>query len=146
MGWACDCRGVKTYTLATLLNTSGLNLGGYEFSNPIRLDSWKPPQTDGVYAILVQDVGSNEGWKVLYVGQTNNFAERGFPAAHHKYVCWKKQSTGKSPYVAIYWTFGMEGWRELIESKLIFMYDPLCNEVGCPRGMLSTIGKRNLNR
>ena len=110
----------------------GIVLGsGWEFSPPTLLAEWAPPARDGVYVILTLDSHAQSVVRVLYVGQTQNFEERGFPNGHHKAACWKKHAGGKPLYVATFLTFGLEGWRRRLEASLLQTYDPPCNDYGC---------------
>lgn len=103
----------------------------YEFSKPVKITKWEPPESRGLYAILVPDL-SVEGLplRAVYFGQTENFAERGFPKSHHKFEDWVKEAMEIDHlFIAIYSMPGStREERESIESKLINLYHPVCND------------------
>lgn len=64
---------------------------GVEFSGPVQIADWEPPQGAGVYVIMMP--GSQEGYyKLIYVGESENLADRGFYRSHHNFRCWMDQA------------------------------------------------------
>jgi len=107
-----------------------MTFGEYEFSEPVKITEWEPPESRGLYAILKPDLSSSPlPLKPIYFGQTKNFAERGFIKSHEKYPCWVKEvPEEKYISIAIYPMPGStEEERTAIEAELIKEYDPVCN-------------------
>jgi len=103
-------------------------IGGYEFGSPQFLDTWEPPSYGGIYAIILeQDPRDNpQMYTILYIGQTENFSERGINSMHPKYNCWKFNSNFKQLCVCIR-KVSSENERKEIEKSLIAEYAPVCN-------------------
>ena len=74
--------------------------------------------------------GRGRQWKILYVGQTENLAERGFPTGHHAYLKWTLEA-GVLGQLWISW-FGGPGFPEMqrrdLEARIIAEYNPPCND------------------
>ena len=108
-----------------------MTFGEYEFSKPVKIIEWEPPESSGLYAILKPDLSSSPlPVKPIYFGQTGNFAERGFLRSHEKYEDWLKEVPGEE-YLTIsicQMPGSTKEEREAIESKLIDEYHPVCND------------------
>jgi len=103
----------------------------YEFNEPVKITKWEPPESRGLYVILVPDLHV-EGLPLrpIYFGQSENFAERGFLKSHHKHEDWIKEAREiDNLFIAIYDMPGStKEEREAIESKLINLNHPVCND------------------
>ena len=73
-----------------------MTFGGYEFSDPVRIDRWDPPYRAGVYAILRRDYSHTPSYAVIYFGQSSNMSERGFVKSHHRYSCFVNTARAES--------------------------------------------------
>ncbi len=103
----------------------------YEFSEPVKITKWEPPESRGLYAILEPDLSAGHPpFKPIYFGQIENFAERGFIESHGKYPDWIKEAREiDNLFIAIYLMPGStEGERKAIETELIAQYQPACND------------------
>lgn len=104
--------------------------GKYEFSKPLKIIKWEPPELSGLYAILKPDIHA-EGLPVtpIYFGQTGNFAERGFIKSHEKYKDWIREAFEEEHiFIAIYlMPDSTEKERKVIEAELVKEYNPVCN-------------------
>lgn len=103
------------------------------FSSPIELRAWIPPQSAGLYAILTLTSGLKfmpDQWNLIYLGETGNFSERGFPACHHAYSRWVEAAgSSQNLFVAIFrMPLSTQLNRQLLERQLIEEYRPLCNK------------------
>lgn len=113
-----------------------LNILGYEFREPIGLYGVSLPAIPAVYIILTIRSGQ---WKVLYVGETEDLAERGIPFGHHAHWKWMLEA-GPTGQLWISWLGGpgfSEVLRRHLESRIIQMYNPPCN--GTPQPRLSDL-------
>ena len=110
--------------------------GSHIFQSPEPLFLWFAPETAGLYAILVLDPASEAmPYRVIYFGETGNFADRGFPTGHEKYQDWFDHShglgaglSGAGLYIAIKpMPYSAANSRKAIEQALIEHYQPVCN-------------------
>lgn len=109
-----------------------MRLGNYEFTDPWPLNIWTPPDFPGIYAILARDPTSPENrYRLIYIGESENLAERGFPSSHHRYNCWVREA-GHDLNLYVSWMMSTEyqDLRRLTEQELIRQYDPVCNRTG----------------
>jgi hypothetical protein len=102
------------------------------FSGPFQLTYWAPSPGAGLYAILKYTNGlllGPTGWTVLYVGETGDFAERGFPSGHHAYQRWVKEAGAvDNLYVATFtMPYSTPEQRRSVEQQLLSEYAPPCN-------------------
>jgi len=104
-------------------------VGDIRFDGPYLLSTWKPPQRAGVYVIMMKDVYRLGKDKILYVGESSNFSERGFLTNHHKYDCWLKYAgSADNLYICVHlMPNSTHQQRKAIESALIEQYKPICN-------------------
>ena len=109
----------------------GSNFGGYEFDSPIKLVRWIAPYRAGIYLISVLDSKSYPPFRPVYVGESENMTESGFIWSHHKYQCWINQVDNISNlYIsALPLPKSTKKERAEIKSKLISLYDPICNHI-----------------
>lgn len=103
-----------------------------QFSGPSLLKYWTPPKTSGLYAILSFSNGlllKPNTWSVLYIGETGDLSDRGFPTSHHAYQRWISASgSSDNLYIAAYLTqFLTPAQRRKYEQQLISEYQPPCN-------------------
>lgn len=102
------------------------------FSGPFQLKYWAPPQSAGLYAILKYTRGlllAPDGWTVLYVGETGDLSERGFPSGHHAYPRWVYEAgSADNLYIATYMMpYSTPEQRRAVEKQLVTEYAPPCN-------------------
>ena len=105
------------------------------FLGPEYLDLTRPPAGGGLYAILQPEPGSLDEFRVLYIGKTINFRERGFPRGHEHYRAWVRSTRpGWSEYLRIAY-LRMQSEREMLEleAQLIRRVSPPCNDQHRPR-------------
>ena len=106
----------------------------YEFSEPIKIIEWEPPESKGLYVILKPSLSGpvNLPFQPIYFGQTENFSERGFIESHGKYECWEREAGSKEDiFIAIFlMPDSTEEERMEIESHLIARYrtNEICND------------------
>jgi hypothetical protein len=104
----------RAFSEPELLPASGLRLGKQE----------------GVYAILIEDWRqSPRPFRVLYFGEAENLWWRA-TVSHEKHADWQREA---GPYARIYRAFhpmpgSTQRERQMVESALITMYNPVCNE------------------
>ena len=55
-----------------------ISLAERPFNGPFPLSQWTAGAVAGVYCLMVQDL---RGYRPVFIGQTGNFLERGFPPA-----------------------------------------------------------------
>lgn len=101
----------------------------YSFTPPILLDDWDEPKEGGVYAITFRKCPQTKPntHTILYFGETGDFSTRGIDDSHHKFRCWKSNSTQNVLYVSTHSVYA-ETKRKNIEDKLIAKYNPPCND------------------
>ena len=101
----------------------------YEFEGPFKIQDWKPSYNAAVYAILKKS--SRDGnYNLIYIGQSENMADRGFYKSHHAYTCWLRNVNSEGElFIAIYFMpSSTENQRKEVESILIKDYNPSCNK------------------
>lgn len=100
------------------------------FLGPFPL-SWKLPQLSGVYAVLCRQSPLRAPflYTVIYVGQSANLAERGFPRNHHAFRRWLNVSRGMNNlFIAILPTDNLtDQERQAVEQRMIQTNNPTCN-------------------
>jgi hypothetical protein len=98
-----------------------------QFSGPYRLDSQYFPEIPAVYAILAKNMYKTVH-EVVYVGQTGNLAERGFPRCHHAYNRWVHEARGRQLSIAYLPAYTLtDADRRQLESAIIHTYNPPAN-------------------
>ncbi len=109
----------------------GTNFGGYEFDNPIKLVRWIAPYRAGIYLIMAFEPNSYPPFRPVYVGESENMSVSGFIWYHHKNRCWIKQVDNISDlYIStLSLPKSTKTERTEIKSRLISIYDPVCNQV-----------------
>ncbi len=106
---------------------NGQNL---EFLGPTSLDSVMP-RFGGIYVVLhtvLVGLGLSTEKRVIYIGQTENFAERGFVTSHHAYERWVMTAGRKNLSIAIL-PLASQHERAKLEETLIKHYSPSCNRI-----------------
>ena len=82
-----------------------IRLGDYEFTEPVRIESWVPPPRSGLFAVLVPDPTpsiSGRPFSPLYIGYGANMTRQDFLTNHEKRDCWTSQApAGADLYVAV---------------------------------------------
>jgi hypothetical protein len=105
-------------------------LDDIEFNGPYQMKSWTKTNMAGVYVIMTTKVPEDNPpvFSIIYVGQTGNFAERGFPSEHERYQCWLRNSNNDEDklFIAMH-DARYESERVRLESKIIERYKPVCN-------------------
>lgn len=109
-----------------------IKIGDYDFEGPYDLFIWSPTSQPGIYAIYVHLPKStfdpNEG--PIFIGETDNFANREIPYTHKKRTCWEKIAGDDGELFIAY--YPMDGStfseRKDLESHLIDQFKPVCNE------------------
>ncbi|MCE5299278.1 MAG: hypothetical protein LLG37_00175 [Spirochaetia bacterium] len=110
-----------------------LLLAGYTFSGPVSLVDYKQQdELDGLFGAFylkhpdkkVADYG------LLYIGDTEEIKQEGFPEKHKKYQMWVEKAKGvENIYIGFCPTPGlMPKKKELIKRHLIYKYNPMCNK------------------
>lgn len=109
-----------------------IKLSGYEFDGPTLLTGWVAPRRAGVYAISYRADPTNKPntYTIVYAGESENLADRGFPWNHHRSQCWINKAGSKSNvYISVYYMpNSTQAQRSSVEQKLIHDYNPACNE------------------
>jgi hypothetical protein len=105
--------------------------GEYAFEGPLTLGGWTPPDASGIFAIMYREAGRTERFAVIYVGETESFAGAGFPFKHPEAPCWIERVESRWKLSVAYLTVpgGTPSIRRAIVKGLIYVYDPVCNEV-----------------
>ncbi|MEI8390775.1 MAG: hypothetical protein WCG23_12935 [bacterium] len=100
---------------------------GHKFSDPIKLETFKPKAEQGVYAIYY---GDYSGKKFCYIGSSEDISKRGFPFSHNKIDSMvRKAGSKENLYISVHYMpkSSKEKYLEL-ERTLIDMYNPPCNK------------------
>ena len=111
--------------------TARINFGYRLFNAPVVAGGWVPPAGAGLYAILIMDrLCHPQPFRPIYLGQAENYAERGFLKAHRKYWEWRAVADSDANlYVATYpMPRSTAATRAAAQAQLIEHYKPLCNE------------------
>jgi hypothetical protein len=111
-----------------------ISLADRPFQGPFPLSQWTGSAVGGVYSLMVQD--PERGYRPVYVGETGNFLERGFPPARRGSAGWLALADfQQSLYIAVHPLPGPTE-RKAVERDLIQTYQPECNEALAPRSIL----------
>ena len=108
-----------------------INYSNYEFTDPISANNWYPLPQAGIYAVQIYSVYVKPRiYRVIYFGQTHDFAERGIIDSHHKLDCFLRNAgTIDGIYISTYaMPNSTEYQRKTIESQLIREWKPECND------------------
>lgn len=106
-----------------------INGKNYVLADPQRLASWQPPSRSGIYVVCGPPNLSGIH-PVLYIGESENLAERGFPWGHEKASSWIRSAGGKDKLYISYMPipnstlFG----RLDVERMFINHFNPPCNK------------------
>lgn len=94
------------------------------FDGPQPIGTWTPLARAGVYCVIVAE-------RVVYVGQSSNFAEQAFPDARQGGAGWLAiADCGSDVYIAACWMpRSSEEEREALRRELIGLYHPECNQL-----------------
>ncbi len=107
------------------------SLAGYPFEGPRVLAGWTPPAIPAVYAIMSRSnpEGKPQEFSVIFVGQTDNLTNAGFPFKNPNSPAWIKRSGDRFNLYICYYEIpgGLQSHRELITQELIAIYHPSCN-------------------
>lgn len=100
------------------------NLCGCRFTEPVRLAKWKPPESPGIYALLVAD---GSGYQVIYLGEAEDLSALCVDERHPAYPCWLViAGSAQELYVSVL-VSERPGEREALLKKLVSAWRPLCN-------------------
>ena len=103
-----------------------ISLAERPFDGPFPISHWTGCAVAGVYSLMVQD--PQRGYRPVYVGETGNFLERGFPSARRGSAGWLALADyQQSLYIAVHPLPG-QSERKAVERELIQTYQPECNE------------------
>lgn len=108
----------------------GINLGGYVFSEPVQMIYWYPPPLAGLYAVLIPDsTCAPRHFRVIYLGETEDYSGRGFIRSHHKYPSWLNVAGSEfNLYISSFFMISSTSLeRRIAEAYLINEYHPVCN-------------------
>jgi len=103
---------------------------GFVFSPPALLHWWTAPRRPGIYVVQVLDGSCGpQPFRPIYVGQSGNLAERGFPHSHHAYDRWVREAGSEwALWISAHdWLWTTDEARRLVERRLIDRYNPCCN-------------------
>jgi len=107
--------------------------GGYKFKGPWTIESFCPPDLAGVYAVTFKrdPVNHPKRHKIVYFGQSENFAAECFPWHEANGAGWVEQLGGKADiFVFVYpMPHSVHSQRHKVEQDLIDWYDPDCNRM-----------------
>jgi len=104
----------------------------HEFTRKGNLAEWNPPNDAGVYVIAYREDSKTQPntYTAIYVGESENFDDRGF-SSHHKRECWLKHVNNNEKLLAVYLHVMPNSTaeeRRIIESEVIKIKDPSCNK------------------
>jgi hypothetical protein len=103
-----------------------ISLADRPFDGPFPLSQWTGCAVAGVYSLMVQDPDC--GYRPVYVGETGNFLERGFPSARRGSAGWLTLADyQQSLYIAVH-PLPAPTDRKALERQIIQTYQPECNE------------------
>jgi len=105
--------------------------GNYQFDGPHPIKSFRPLYRAGIYAIMLFDSRITPmPYNILYFGESGNLSERDFNTSHHKYNCWLRYAGSiENLYIGVHlMPNSTEQQRCTLESELINMYSPVCND------------------
>jgi hypothetical protein len=114
------------------------------FTEPVVLDVFQAPSTQGIYAILVPDNQCKpKPFRVIYFGECQNFLKRGFPRNHEKHLEWSQHANPtRRLYISFFQTtMWTESQRKQLETDLIEGYTPICNIKKNPLAVLPDMSK-----
>lgn len=103
-----------------------MNLLNHEFTEPWLLHGWTAPPLPPNAILAGGPLDPDSQYRVIYIEQTGNLAERGFPTSHHKYGSWPAQA-GHYLNLYIAWPLAAPN-RRLVEEELVDAYRPVCNQ------------------
>ena len=107
-----------------------ISLAERPFDGPFPLSQWTGLAGAGVYSLMVQD--PERGYRPVYVGETGNFLERGFPSARQGGAGWLALADfQQSLYIAVH-PLPDSTQRKAVQRELIHTYQPECNGVLAP--------------
>ena len=110
-----------------------VRLADREFDGPFLLRDWSGGPVPGVYTLLVLD---GQEYRPVFVGETANFLERGFPPSRKGTAGWLALADyHQSLYIAVHPLAGPTD-RKALERQMIRAYQPECNEAFASRSIL----------
>lgn len=109
-----------------------ITISGISFEGPTPLFQWDAPRKSGVYVIMMKGNAQAEPntYSRVYIGQSGDLEDRGFPRSHHKYPCWKRTAgSDDNLFIAIHPMPGSsEKERTDLEQSLIKARKSPCND------------------
>jgi hypothetical protein len=112
-------------------NPQTIRLAHKIFEGPFAITAWTPPPRAGVYCVLVPDSRCVPPFRPVYFGQSENFAQRGFPTDRARCANWLDIADyDLSIHIAVHWMpqSALES-RKLVERELIRFCQPELNEI-----------------
>jgi len=104
----------------------------HKFTKEGSLSEWDPPKNSGVYVIAYREdpTAQSTTYTPIYVGESENFDDRGF-SSHHKRECWLKLVNNNEKRLAVY-LYAMPNStaeeRRKIEDEVKKIRSPSCND------------------
>lgn len=107
-----------------------INLGEYEFTEPVLLTAWVPLERGGIFAVLKPDAAAaGRPFSPVFIGQADDLSRRDVLATHEKYHCWIARGAALDHlYVAVHLMPGAPAAEQTaVATALIHRYAPPCN-------------------
>jgi len=104
-----------------------MQIGNYNFDNPVPLMNFNSVNQAAIYAILGKNFDGN--FTLIYIGESSELGTR-IDTSHHKYRAWLNNYSLANLFVSILWTPSKvcsKQQRFALESELINLYNPICN-------------------
>ena len=113
------------------MTNSTIRLAHKLFEGPMPITAWTPPARAGVYCILVPDSRCVPPFRPVFFGQSENFADRGFPPARGGRASWLDIADyDLSIHIAVHWMpQSTLDSRKAVERELIRFCQPELNEI-----------------
>lgn len=116
-----------------------IRFGDELFYGPFAIGEWNASAIAGVYCIVVPDSRCTSSYRAIYIGESYNFAERGFPRPEDGDATWLAIANYKEPIlIAAHWMpESTVEQRKTVQQKLIRSYLPECNVAVSDRPLLT---------
>lgn len=111
-----------------------IHAGGYTFTLlPFDFASSRLPSRGGLYLFLAFDIRCEDGYRVLYIGETGDYKQR-LTKQHHKYAFCQLKAGRPGLFLAICpMHFASEAQRKRAEFEILQTVQPECNDQGMKR-------------
>lgn len=116
------------YSMSTpTINVNYDRINVLQFFGAYSLSAVNLPAVAGLYVIMAISPINNL-YDILYVGQTGDLSERGFPRGHHAYPRWIKLAAGRQLFIAYAPLASVsDDVRRQLEAAIIRIYNPPAN-------------------